>query len=181
MWLSTVEIGVANGNPIRYGCRAGAKTIRDSWTQLNGSLLLSTCQLIKHLQLSYHPNLFLRCEILILLFRECYAIVGSCFSASLATKLANKLKEKVLSKTASVWRSCKDLPLLCYLLSCATAAWLHDNRPKRELARGQEVAWPTCRCRICKRVKCYNHRLFCFTVQNVLIKKRGNLLTPAPN
>lgn len=106
---------------------------------------------------------------------------GSCFSASLATKLANKLKEKVLSKTASVWRSCEDLPFLCYLLSCATAAWLHDNRPKRELARGQEVAWPTCRCRIRKRVKCYNHRLFCFTVQNVLIKKRGNLLTPAPN
>lgn len=115
MWLSTVEIGVANRNPIRYGCRAGAKTIRDSWTQLNGSLLLSTCQLIKHLQLSYHPNLFLRCEILILLFRECYAIVGSCFSASLATKLANKLKEKVLSKTASVWRSCEDLP--CSVIS----------------------------------------------------------------
>ena len=67
-------------------------------------------------------NLFFRCEILILLFRECYAIVGSCFSASLATKLANKLQEKLHSKAASVLRSCEDLPLLCYLLSCATLA-----------------------------------------------------------
>ena len=106
---------------------------------------------------------------------------GSCFSASIATKLANKLQEKLHSKAASVLRSCEDLPLLCYLLSCATLAWLHDNRPKRELARGQEVAWPACRCRIHKHVKCYNHRLFCFTVQNFVIKKRGNLLTPAPN
>ena len=32
-----------------------------------------------------------------------------------------------------------------------------------------------------KHVKCYNHRLFCFTVQNFVIKKRGNLLTPAAN
>ena len=100
--------------------------------------------------------------------------------------LLNQTEEAVLGfkqavhfparENANEWRSGEDLPLLCHLLCCVTLAWLHNNRPKRELTRGLE-AWPTCRCSIRKHVNCYNHGLFCLTVQKGFFK-RGEIYLP---
>ena len=185
MWLSTVEIGAANRNPIRYGCRAGVPAQKLSgllWTQPTGSPLLSTCQLIRHLSLSYRPQSFLPLRDSDSTFQGVLCYWRFLFFSFSRNKIGKQICNKNYSlKPRACGEAVRTSP--CSVIS-SLVLLLRDFTiiaQKESLLAGKRLLHLLAGVEYHKHVKCYNHRLFCFTVQNFVIKKRGNLLTPAAN